>query len=150
MRRQKGADRITPAVTASYNQRLWFGGITLAVNREVATAGGLGGTTDNTSVGATVDVITLLRGLTVSFGPRYSWVKSQDNDRIDIESFTVPLQVTYRITAWMAAVARYQFFRQRTDSEIRDSAGNLLAADADQNRIFVGLQFGYPIPFDRP
>lgn len=148
--RQDGADRITPAITASYNQRMWFGGISLAFNREIGTAGGLGGTTDNTSVGGTVDVTTLMRGLTVSFGPRYNWVKSADNNRIDISSFSVPLQVTYRITAWMAAVARYQFYRQRTDSEVRDSAGNLIAADADQNRLFVGLQFGYPITFDRP
>jgi len=148
--RDNGADRITPAVTASYTQRMWFGGISLAFDRQIGTAGGLGGPTDNTTAGGTIDVTTLMRGLTVSFGPRYSWVKSADNDRIDIATFTVPLQATYRITAWMAAVARYQFFRQRTDSEVRDSAGNLIAADADQNRLFVGLQFGYPITFDRP
>jgi hypothetical protein len=47
-------------------------------------------------------------------------------------------------------VARYQFFHQRTDSELRDRSGNLIAADADQNRILIGLQFGYPITFDRP
>ena len=62
----------------------------------------------------------------------------------------MPLQVTYRLTAWMAAVARYQFYQQRTAHEVRDTAGNLFAADADQNRLFVGLQFGYPITFDRP
>jgi len=49
-----------------------------------------------------------------------------------------------------AAVARYQFYQQRTASEVRDNVGNLIAADADQNRLFVGLQFGYPITFDRP
>src|SRR5205823_14450327 len=85
-----------------------------------------------------------------SFQPRYSWVKSAETDRIDISSITLPLQATYRLTAWMAAVARYQFYQQRTGTEVRDSAGNLLAADADQNRLFVGLQFGYPITFDRP
>jgi hypothetical protein len=145
-----GASRITPAITANYDHRVFFGLVGIGFNREVATAGGLGGTTDNTSVTGRVQVTTLGRGLTLSFLPRYSWVKSADNDRIDIASFTLPLQVTYRITAWMAAVARYQFYRQRTDSEVRDRAGNLLAADADQNRIMLGLQFGYPIPFDRP
>jgi len=145
-----GASRITPAVTASYDQKMWFGAIGAGFDRQIATAGGLGGVTDNTSISGRVDVVTLMRGLTISFLPRYSWVKSADNDRIDISSITLPLQLTYRITAWMAAVARYQFYQQRTASVVRDSAGNLIAADADQNRLFVGLQFGYPITFDRP
>jgi hypothetical protein len=152
---QNGGSRVTPAVTAAYDQKMWFGAIGLGFDRQVATAGGLGGVTDNTSVYGRVDLLTLMRGLTLSFVPRYSWVKTPSgeptrNGRIDIQSFTMPLQVTYRLTAWMAAVARYQFFRQRTPSEIRDNAGDLIATDADQNRLFVGLQFGYPITFDRP
>ena len=147
---EHGASRITPAVNATYEQRMWFGVIGVGFDRQVATAGGLGGVTDNTSVSGRVDVFALMRGLTLSFFPRYSWVKSAENNRIDISSITLPLEVTYRLTAWVAAVARYQFYQQRTGTEVRDSAGNLLAADADQNRLFVGLQFGYPITFDRP
>ena len=153
---ENGDSRITPAVNATYEQTVWFGTVGLGFDRQVATAGGIGGVTDNTSVYGHVDVITLTRGLALSFAPRYSWVKSADkvrtadNSRIDISSITLPLQVTYRLTAWMAAVARYQFYQQRTAKEVRDTAGNLLAADADQNRLFVGLQFGYPITFDRP
>jgi len=145
-----GDSRITPAVTATYDQRVWFGTIGLGFDRQVGTAGGLGGVTDNTAVWGRIEVLTFARGLTLSFLPRYSWEKTANSNRIDIQSLTLPLQLTYRITAWMAAVARYQFFRQRTDSEIRDSKGELLAHDADQNRVFVGLQFGYPITFDRP
>ena len=147
---EHGASRITPAVNATYEQRMWFGVIGVGFDRQVATAGGLGGVTDNTSVSGRVDVFALMRGLTLSFFPRYSWVKSAENNRIDISSITLPLEVTYRLTAWVAAVARYQFYQQRTGTEVRDTAGNLLAADADQNRLFVGLQFGYPITFDRP
>jgi hypothetical protein len=147
---EDGSSRITPAVNATYEQRMWFGAIGASFDREVATAGGLGGVTDNTSVSGRLDVFTLMRGLTLSFQPRYSWVKSAQNNSIDIRSITLPLQATYRLTAWMAAVARYQFYQQRTGTEVRDTAGNLLAADADQNRLFVGLQFGYPITFDRP
>jgi hypothetical protein len=62
----------------------------------------------------------------------------------------MPLTATYRFTAWVAAVARYQFFRQRTDGVILSRTGQVQAEDADQNRIFVGLQFGYPFGFDRP
>ena len=147
---EHSASRITPAVTATYEQKMWFGAIGAGFDRQVATAGGLGGVTDNSSLAGRLDVFTLMRGLTLSFLPRYSWVKSAENNRIDISSITLPLQATYRLTAWMAAVARYQFYQQRTGTEVRDTAGNLLAADADQNRLFVGLQFGYPITFDRP
>jgi hypothetical protein len=145
-----GFSRITPAINATYDQRLGFGGIGLGFERLVSTGGALGDITDNMSVYGRVEVITLTRGLTLSFLPRYTWINSVRNDRIDLTSFTAPLVLTYRITAWMAAVARYQFFRQRTASVIRDRAGNVLATDADQDRLFVGMQFGYPITFDRP
>ena len=145
-----GDDRVTPAVTASYAQRTFFGSVGANFDRRVSTAGGLGGTTDNTSFGVTVDVITLLRGLTLTLAPRYSIVKSPDSSRIDIRAVTVPLTATYRLTAWLAAIASYQFYQQRSDSTFRSSAGRLVAEDADQDRVFVGLQFGYPITFDRP
>jgi hypothetical protein len=142
-------DRVTPAVTATYSQRVFFGAIGASFDRQVSTAGGLGGTTDNTSIGVRADVTTLMRGLTVSFAPRYAIVES-DDDRIDVRSITMPLTATYRLTAWLAAVASYQFYQQRTDSVIRSRTGAFLAEDADQNRVFVGLQLGYPLTFDRP
>ena len=145
----QGGDRITPAVTASYEQRMFFGSIRVALDREVGTAGGLGGTTDNTIIGARVDVTTLARGLTLAFAPRYAIIKS-DDDRIDLRSITLPLTATYRFAAWIAAVASYQFFQQRVDQPVFNRAGRLVAEDADQNRVFVGLQFGYPFTFDRP
>jgi Putative MetA-pathway of phenol degradation len=144
-------DRITPAVTASYEQRTFFGLVRADFDRRVGTAGGVGGTTDNTSFGGRVDVTTLMRGLALSLAGRYSIVKSpEDTRRIDIQSFTLPLTATYRLTAWVAVVASYQFYRQRTDGIILNRAGLVVAEDADQNRLFVGLQFGYPFTFDRP
>jgi hypothetical protein len=146
--------RITPAVTARYEQRTFFGSVRADFDRRIGVAAGIGGPTDNTSVGGRVDVLTLLRGLTLSLGARYAWVKSPDNrdPRIDIQTFTLPLTATYRITAWIAAVAGYQFYRQRTGGEpvVNQRTGLVIAEAADQNRIFVGLQFGYPFTFDRP
>lgn len=147
--REGGDSRVTPAVTATYTQRTFFGAVGANFDRQVSTAGGLGGTTDNTSFGFSVDLTTLTRGLTLSFAPRYSIVES-DDDRIDIRSVTLPLTATYRLTAWLAAVASYQFYQQRSDSTVRNRRGDLIAEDADQNRVFVGLQFGYPITLDRP
>jgi hypothetical protein len=146
--------RVTPAVTAAYEQRTFFGAVRADFDRRIGVAAGVGGPTDNTSVGGRVDLITLMRGLTLSLGGRYAWVQSPDNrqPRIDIQTFTLPLTATYRITAWIAAVAGYQFYRQRTGGApvVNQRSGLVIAEDADQNRIFVGLQFGYPFTFDRP
>ena len=143
-----GDNRVTPAVSASYRQRLPFGAIGVAYDREVGTAGGLGGPTDNQLISAFIDVTTLTRGLVVQFVPRYSIEESPGSNRIDVQSFTAGLQATYRVTAWMSLLAGYQFFHQRSDSTERTSAGTAIANDADQNRVFFGVQFGYPIRFD--
>lgn len=140
--------RVTPAVTASYRQRVPFGAVGLSYDREVGTAGGLGGTTHNQLISGFVDVITLVRGLTVQFLPHYSIVESSRGDNIDVRSFTMPLQATYRVTSWMSLVAGYQFFYQRSDSNTDAILGTTIANDADQNRVFFGVQFGYPIRFD--
>jgi hypothetical protein len=145
--------RVTPAITARYDQRTFFGVVRAEFDRRIGVAAGVGGPTDNTSVGVRADVLTLTRGLTLSLAPRYAWVKSPDNQqpRIDIQTFTLPLTATYRLTAWIAAVAGYQFYRQRTGGEpVLGRTGLVVAEDADQNRVFVGLQFGYPLTFDRP
>ncbi|HEU4370465.1 MAG TPA: hypothetical protein VFV05_19765 [Methylomirabilota bacterium] len=140
--------RVTPAVAAGYRQRLPIGAWGLSYDRSIGTAGGLGGTTDNQLISAFLDVTTLARGLTVQVTPRYAIVESPRDDSIDVRSFTLGLHAIYRITPVIALVAGYQFFRQRSDSTVVTTAGTGLATDADQNRVFVGIQFGYPIRFD--
>lgn len=147
-RRESGQTRVTPAITASYAQRVFFGSVGLAYDRAVGTASGFGGTTDNDLISGYVNITTLMRGLTVQFLPRYSNVQSPNSDRIDIQAFTAALAVTYRFTDWVSAIGGYQFFRQRTDSTALSSIGLPLANDADQNRLFFGLTFGYPIRID--
>jgi hypothetical protein len=143
-----GDNRVTPKVNASYRQRLPFGAVGLAYDQRVGTAGGLGGPTNNQLISGVIEVTTLTRGLVVQFVPRYAIEESPGSSRIDVRSFTAPLQVTYRVTAWMSLLAGYQFFYQRSDSTERTSAGTALANDANQNRVFFGVQFGYPIRFD--
>lgn len=145
--KQNDGDRVTPSVTASYRQRFAWGSIGLSYDRAIGTAGGLGGTTDNQSVGGTAEWTTLMKGLIVTLAPRYTTAESPD-DRIDQNAFSVALAATYRITSWMAALASYTFYRQRVDATILDRNGQPLAVDADQNRVWVGLTFGYPIRFD--
>lgn len=143
-----GDSRVTPAVSAGYRQRLPFGAVSVSYDRAIGTAGGLGGTTDNQLAAAFVDVTTLARGLVVQLSPRYSVVESPHSDRVDVRSLTLLLQATYRLTDWMGLVAGYQFFQQRSDSTARSRSGLPIANDADQNRVFVGVQFGYPIRID--
>lgn len=137
-------DGISPFAEASLSGQFSWGTATAFGNHYVGTAGGLGGTTENTSIGAAVQVTTLLRNLVLDFGPRYSISKSVGpGDAIDVRSLSFDLRAAYRFTDWLAMVAGYRFFQQRSDS-----AAATLARDVDQNRVFLGVQFGYPIRFD--
>jgi len=146
--RNSGDTRVTPAITASYAQRVWFGSVGLSYDRSVGTASGLGGPTDDDIVSGYINVTTLMRGLTVQFLPRYSNIQSPHSDKVDIQSLTLALAASYRITDWVAVIGGYQFFHQRSDSTAVSSNGLAIANDADQNRLFFGLTFGYPIKFD--
>ena len=139
---------MTPAITASYGQKVFFGSIGLGYDRSIGTASGLGGPTDNDLVSGYINITTLMRGLTVAFLPSFSNVQSPHSDRIDIQSFTLPIQITYRFTDYVAAIGGYQFFHQRSDSTAVSSIGTPIANDADQNRVFFGLTIGYPIKID--
>ncbi|MGH7324036.1 MAG: hypothetical protein ACREJ9_05235 [Candidatus Rokuibacteriota bacterium] len=138
--------RVTPAVTANLRQRRAWGAIGVDYNRSIGVAGGLGGPTDNQSVGVLVQLTTLTKGLTVELAPRYFTTETPD-DRIDVRSFTLPLTAIYRVNAWLAVVGAYNFLHQRSDSRVT-VVGAALANDVDQNRISVGVQVGYPIRFD--
>jgi hypothetical protein len=148
---QDGPTSVTPAVTAVLQNRFSWGSATLQYDRAVGTAGGLGGTTVNQSVGAVVQVDRIVRGLILQFAPRYTTAESTrgSTGNVDIESFSLTLQGRYQITPWMAALAGYTFFHQRSNnSAVITSAGVVSAVDVDQNRVFVGVQFGYPFTID--
>lgn len=145
--REDSSTRVVPVVTAAYRQRFDFGNVSLAYDRYIGIAAGLGGTTDNQTITGSVELTRLARGFTIALTPRYATVES-DDERIDVTAFTVALQATYRINAWAAAVASYQFFQQRSDTVVLTPTGSSLANDIDQNRVFVGLQIGYPVRFD--
>jgi hypothetical protein len=144
---RSGDSKIVPTAAANATQRLRLGSVGVFYEGLVGTAGGLGGTTLNQSFGGSVEVTTLMRGLVVDVGPRYSTIDSIHNDSIDVDAFRVPLRARYRFTEWMTGIASYTFFRQRADTTVRAN-GSSLANDVDQNRVYVGLQFGYPIRRD--
>ena len=143
-----GDSTVTASVAASLQQRFSWGGAALQYDRSVGTAGGLGGTTVNQSVGATVQVDRLVRGLVLQFVPRYTNSTSTQGNAVDIDTFSVTLQARYEFTRYVAGIAGYTFYAQRSNSSVAAGAGAVAANDVDQNRLFVGVQFGYPITID--
>jgi hypothetical protein len=133
---------VSPFVNAHVTNLFAWGSATAYFTHEVGTGGGLGGTTVNTSAGALLQITTLLRNLVLEVAPRYNISESVEGTGIDVRSFTVDLRASYRFTSWLAAVAGYRFFQQRSETLTS------LAQDVDQNRISLGLQFGWPIKFD--
>ena len=130
-------------VNANLTHLFAWGSASAYVNRYVGTAGGLGGVTQNTSIGAVLQATTLLRHLVLEFAPRYTMAESVSGGAVDVHSFTIDLRAAYRLTDWLAAVGGYRFFQQHAESALSS-----LARDVDQNRVFVGLQFGWPMKFD--
>jgi hypothetical protein len=147
---ESGDTEVFPAITAALQQRFSWGSATVQYDQAIGTAGGLGGPTEDQSLGATVQVDRLVRGLVVQFVPRYTRTRGTGNDSIDVDTVSLTLQARYEITRWMAAIAGYTFYLQRSgNTAVVTPAGTVTTAnDVDQNRVFVGLQFGYPITFD--
>lgn len=135
---------VSPYVNANITNLFAWGSVSAYFNHYVGVAGGLGGSTENTSIGGLLQVTTLLRNLVLEAAPRYGISKSIGNTgNIDVKSFTLDLRAAYRFNTWLAAVGGYRFYYQRSDT-----VSSSLATDVDQNRVFVGVQFGWPMKFD--
>jgi hypothetical protein len=136
---------VTPTGTVTLVQVFSFGSASLQYNRGVGVAGGLGGTNDTQTVSGTLALTTLLRGLYVVLTPTYrdsESLSSAETRSVDVKSVTLYLGARYQIARYVSAFGGYTFFWQRTGGSSTDQV------DIDQNRVRVGLQFGYPINFD--
>ncbi|MBI1735042.1 MAG: hypothetical protein HYR51_07710 [Candidatus Rokubacteria bacterium] len=145
---QDSETRVTPSVSADLRKRYAWGTTTFTYMRDVGIASGLGGATDNQTIGLSVLVSRVWRGLTLDVTPQYTTAES-DDDTIDVRALTLPIQATYQFTPWFSATLGYAFFFQRDESRLRSATtGEPLARDVDQNRVYFTLVFGYPITFD--
>jgi opacity protein-like surface antigen len=135
-----GDTRVFPAISAGLTQTFKFGYVQAGYNRAV-TAETLGASDTQTFFGSVV-VSTLVRGLQLGFTPRYSIVDNDLSDRFrsssDIKVFTLNLGATYQIARNISVIGSYTFFQQRSD---------VSNSDVDQNRVFLGLQYAFPINF---
>jgi len=139
-------DKVSGAGTVSLTQRLAFGSASAFYDRSIAVAGGLGGPTENQSVGGVLRVTTLAQGLTLDLAPTYTTSNSVGQGRIDVNALRVVARANYQVTPWMGLLVSYNFFQQHTESAL--TATGLTVNDVDQNRVFLGLQFGFPIRKD--
>jgi len=149
---QIGGDAfVTPTGSVSLAQVWQFGSASVTYSRYVAVAGGFGGTSDTQTASGIFTVTTLLRGLIVAFSPTYSTAesvnsqssnRSQSSNQVDVQSFTLALDAAYQINRYTSVFAGYTFLHQRTGSASSSQF------DADQNRVRVGVQFGYPFTFN--
>lgn len=128
----------SPAFNAGLRHLYRWGTVELAYDRAIA-ADGLG-VNDRQTVLAAVRVLTLMRGLTLELLTRYTMADiergSRDEDR---EALSVNARLVYRITATVSAIGSYTYYMQTSDRR---------ASEYDQNRIFLGLQYAYPINLD--
>ncbi|HEY3066278.1 MAG TPA: hypothetical protein VGL09_10840 [Methylomirabilota bacterium] len=142
---QEGDTSVTPAVTATLAQRFKWGQISGTYDRAVTTSGGQGGVVDSQSVTGLVEVTSLMKGFVIGLSPRYSTFESEGKHtrtNTDFNTFTLSLNAAYQVARYITIYGSYTFFRQRSDTTSSS------AADVDQNRVFIGLQFGYPFSFN--
>src|SRR5437867_8915520 len=108
------------------------------------SAGGFGGATDSQTASGTLAVLAL-RDLVLAFTPAYTTsasLSSRQTTRVDVQTFALTLGGLYRIAQYVAVFAGYSLLHQRTGGPPSQQA------NIDQNRVRIGLQFGYPIHFD--
>jgi hypothetical protein len=140
-----GQTLVGPAATARLVQMFKSGALSLDFRRGVGVAGGFGGTTDTQTVSAGLVMPTLMRDLIITFSPTYSMATSVDRrqrSQVDVNALTVPLAVSYQLARFTSVFAEYTFFQQHTGST------SSIRQDVDQNRLRLGVQFGYPFNFD--
>ena len=91
--------------------------------------------------GRPVRVLTLMRGLSVEFLGRYTMneIETEGRSDEDREGLSLNLRAVYRLTPTMSVIASYTFFNQTADRS---------ADEFDRNRVFLGLQYAYPINVD--
>jgi hypothetical protein len=143
-----GETFISPAGSASLVQNLRIGTASVQYSRNVSTAGGFGGTTDTQTASGTLIIPAIIpawRDLIVIFSPAYSVSESVSGtqaQQVSANVFTLNVGAAYRVSSYVNVFAGYSFLRQRT------GGSSFQQVDADQSRVRVGLQFGYPFNFE--
>jgi hypothetical protein len=133
-----GETAITPSVAVGLTQAFRFGSASVGYDRAVTAE--TVGISDRQAVFASLDVPTLRRGLQLGLTARYAIVDT-DVSGVDgtIKTITLGVRGAYQIARSISVIGSYSFFRQTDQNE------SSLSRDVDQNRVFLGLQYAFPI-----
>jgi hypothetical protein len=132
---------VVPAVAAALTQTFKFGAVGLGYDKAVTAE--TVGISDRHAIFASLDVPTLARGLRLGFLPRYSIIDTDIGgdagaDRT-LKVLSLNLRATYQIAPSFSLIGSYTFYQQTTDRTRGD------AIEIDQNRVFLGVQYAFPI-----
>jgi hypothetical protein len=132
-----GDREVRPAVSAGLVQAFKFGSLRIRYDRGVTA--GTHHLEELQSFSTILIVDTFLRGLQFSFTPRYTITDRilADNER-EKKVLSLNLRAIYQIARNISVIGSYTFFKQTGDR--RDD-------DIDQNRVFLGVQYAFPINF---
>jgi len=137
-----GDTSLSPRLTASVEQTFKFGSLQFGYERSIAAE--TIGISDSQVLFASLVLPTLLRGLSVELTPRYT-IEDTDvsgntrgSENSSVKTLTLNLRARYQIARNISVIGSYTFFRQRGDRQ---------DTDIDQNRVFFGLQYAFPINF---
>ena len=137
--KQRDEFGVTPAGSIGLSHRYQWGTVAVGYDRGIVAEGD--GATDRQTLFATVRVLTLMRGLNVEFLGRYTMTDTETEGRTDENRDVLSLELrgVYQLTATVSVIASYRFFDQTSDRS---------ANEFDRSRVFLGLQYAYPINLD--
>jgi hypothetical protein len=130
---------VLPAVSGRLSQAFKFGLFTFGYDRAVTAE--TVGSADRQIIFASL-IARLVRGLHLEVTPRYTIAeRDRDTSGVDdtIKTFGVNLRAVYQIARNISLIGSYTFFDQSQDRQVG------LDRDVDQNRVFLGVQYAYPI-----
>jgi hypothetical protein len=139
-----GETSLFPAIRVGLSKAFKFGSVELGYDRSVLAE--TIGLSDQQTVFASLVMPNLLRGLRLSFTPRYTIAdtdigdssRNTDNNGT-VKTFSLTLQATYQIARNISLIGSYTYYKE-TSSERN-------VGDIDQNRVFLGVQYAFPINF---
>ncbi len=137
---EEGDSEVTPAIRVGLDRTFRAGSLTLGYDRAV-TAESVG-VTDRQTIFVSLRLLTLYRGLELSLTPQYTIADEDLEDSArdrKTEVLTVSVGASYQVARSISLLASYVFYRQEQDGR---------RGTIDQNRVFFGLQYGYPINFE--
>ena len=70
-------------------------------------------------------------------------LSDQQIQNVNVTVYSVGLGAAYRLNRYFTLFGGYALLRQRVGQ-----SSTTLDVDADQSRVKIGIQFGYPIAFD--